>query len=186
MGITLLDHDDLLEGLAELVRRAADAGIKGASVRIVGGAALRIAYFKRAATVDIDARIEPWADLEPIALAIAKDRGWPEDWLNTNASQFIPHLGKAVVWRTIQESEAVLVSVAAPDALLAMKLLAVGSRPGRDESDIAQLLAINGITSVDEAEELFEAFYPGDAFGERTIKVLTHMFEIGLPEVTGA
>ncbi|WP_157962507.1 nucleotidyl transferase AbiEii/AbiGii toxin family protein [Homoserinimonas sp. OAct 916] len=168
--------------MKELVHRAEVAGIRGASIRIIGGAALRIAHFHREATVDIDARIKPWDELEPIVRVIAAEHSWPENWLNTNASQFIPHLGKTVEWVPLYETEAVVVSVAAADAMLAMKLLALGRRRGRDAADVAQLLVLNKITSVEAAEQLFEEFYPGDALDDEAIRALEHIFEVGLPD----
>lgn len=61
-----LDLNDLVSGLREVVKRAHEAGIRDVSIRIVGGAALRIAYFERATTADIDAQIQPLDQLEPI------------------------------------------------------------------------------------------------------------------------
>lgn len=60
----------------------------------------------------------------------------------------------------------VVVEVASAETLLAMKLRA--GRPGRDVDDIRQLLRLCGITRLEAAEELYEAFYPGDAFSNRT------------------
>jgi len=34
---------------------------------------------------------------------------------------------------------------------------------------------------VEAAEELFEAFYPGDALPEKAIRLLNRILEIGLP-----
>jgi hypothetical protein len=63
--------------------------------------------------------------------------------------------------------------------LLAMKLNA--GRPGRDESDIARLLVICGIGSIDDAEALFERFYPGEVLKDRSERILTAIFARGLP-----
>lgn len=54
-----LDREDLITGLRELILRAHADGLTGVSIRIVGGAALRLAHFERATTADIDAQIEP-------------------------------------------------------------------------------------------------------------------------------
>jgi Nucleotidyltransferase of unknown function (DUF6036) len=79
-----LDRQDLIDGLREVVRQTHEHGIKGVSIRIVGGAALRLAYFERATTADIDAQIEPLASITPIIERIARDRAWPGDWLNND------------------------------------------------------------------------------------------------------
>ncbi len=80
-----LDRDDLIEGLRDVVRQAHEHNVAGASIRIVGGAALRLAYFDRSTTADIDAQIEPMDALTPIIADVARRRGWPTDWLNNNA-----------------------------------------------------------------------------------------------------
>jgi hypothetical protein len=179
-----LDRQDLIDGLRELVHLAHEQGITGVSIRIVGGAALRLAYFERATTADIDAQIEPVAQITPIIEEIALDRGWPIDWLNNEAVGFIPAWGQTVEWASIFDDEDVSISVAPIDALLAMKLNA--ARPGRDTGDIAKLLVLNNLESISDAEDLFESFYPGDALPERTVRLLGNIFESGLPPVPSA
>jgi len=174
-----LDRQDLIDGLRELVKRASDLGITGVSIRIVGGAALRLAHFDRATTADIDAQIAPLAPLTPIIEDIARDRGWPTNWLNNKAVMFIPTLGRTVEWEPVLDDADISIAIAPIDALLAMKLNA--ARPGRDTDDIAKLLVLNNIDSIAQAEELFESFYPGDALPDRTIRLVTHILEIGLP-----
>jgi hypothetical protein len=156
-----------------------ELGISGVSIRIVGGAALRLAHFERATTADIDAQIEPLIEITPIVEQIALGRGWPADWLNNQAVGFIPAWGQAVDWEPIFDDSNVSISVAPIDALLAMKLNA--ARPGRDTDDIAQRIALNEIDNVAAAEDLFERFYPGDALPARTITLLQRIIDIGLP-----
>jgi hypothetical protein len=174
-----LDRQDLIDGLREVVRQTHEQGLKGVSIRIVGGAALRLAHFERATTADIDAQIEPIAELTPIIKRIALDRGWPSDWLNNEAVGFIPTWGHTVDWEPIFDDDNVSISVAPIDALLAMKLNA--ARPGRDTDDIAKLLVMNNVESIDEAEAVFESYYPGDALPARTMTLLSKIFELGLP-----
>lgn len=70
-----LDRQDLIDGLRQVIRDAHEKGITGVSIRIVGGAALRLAHFDRDTTADIDAKIEPMDQLMPIIEGIAQDRG---------------------------------------------------------------------------------------------------------------
>lgn len=174
-----LDRQDLIDGLGELIRLAREDDIRGVSIRIVGGAALRLGHFDRDTTADIDAQIEPMAQLQPIIKRIAQSRGWPIDWLNNKAVMFIPTWGRAVEWEPVLDDAHASIAIAPVNALLAMKLNA--ARPGRDTDDIAKLLVLNDIDSVDAAENLFESFYPGDALPEKTIKLLEHIFVVGLP-----
>ncbi len=163
-----------------MVLRAHQAGLPQTSIRLIGGAALRLAYFERDTTADIDAEITPLDDIRKIAAAIGADRHWPPDWLNADAAMFIPRWGKEVDWLTLYDDGTVSISVAPVEALLAMKLLA--GRPGRDTDDIARLLALVGITTTAGAEALFEAYYPGDSLTERTVRLIDRIFDIGLPE----
>jgi predicted nucleotidyltransferase len=174
-----LDRQDLIDGLRDVVRAAHENGMTGVSIRIVGGAALRLAHFDRDTTADIDAQIEPIEELLPIIETIARDRGWPNDWLNNKAVMFIPSWGQQVEWESVLDDSDISIAIAPLDALLAMKLNA--ARPGRDTEDIAKLLALNDIASVAVAEALLESFYPGDAMPDRTIELLQRIFSIGLP-----
>jgi hypothetical protein len=174
-----LDRQDLIDGLRDVVRSARVQGVAGVSIRIVGGAALRLAYFDRDTTADIDAQIEPMDRLAPIIERIAGERGWPSTWLNNDAVMFIPAWGQAVDWEPILDDANVSIAVAPIDALLAMKLNA--ARPGRDTEDIAKLLVLNGINSLADAEAVFESFYPGDALPERTANLVERIISVGLP-----
>jgi len=177
--VTQLDRDDLVRGLRELVALAHQRGIRGVSIRIVGGAALRLAHFERATTADIDAQIRPMEAVQPLIEIVARNHGWPTDWLNTNATMFLPSWGRDVEWVHVFDDDNVSIDVAPIDALLAMKLNA--ARPGRDTDDIAKLLVLNGIDSVDEAESLFESYYPGEALSSRAMRLLARIYELGLP-----
>ncbi|MGR0319650.1 hypothetical protein [Agromyces sp. ZXT2-3] len=73
----------------------------------------------------------------------------------------------------------VVIQVASAAALLAMKLRA--NRPGRDDADIANLMAICDIRTVDSAEELYEDFYSGEALPDRAVRMVTRIIEVGLP-----
>lgn len=178
-----LDRDDLIAGLRELVARARQAGLESITIELIGGAALRLAYFDRVTTVDIDARLSPQQELAPIIHEIARDRGWPTNWINSDAVQFIPRWGRGVHWRTLLIEPGVSITVADPAVLLAMKLHATQHRGNRDIGDVAKLLAIVGVASVAEAERLYGEFYPGDEFTARTYERIERVFAVGLPAV---
>lgn len=177
--MTDLTRDDMIEGLRELVRELHARGEAG-GVRIVGGAAMLLRYYgERRVTPDIDAKLHPEAPAIRIAEDIARRRGWNDDWLNAKAATFIP-IAIDVGWEPLYDDDDVSVWVISPEALLAMKIRA--SRPTRDDADIAMLLAITGIHTVDEAEALYERYYPGELPKDLAYVMLEDIFAAGLPE----
>ncbi|MCD2443110.1 hypothetical protein LQ757_12575 [Agromyces sp. SYSU K20354] len=180
--MTLFDRDLLEEGLRQLVARLQESGVRS-GIRIVGGAALALRYFDRESTVDIDAHfIGPTGVVEEAASAIARANGWPDDWLNRKAAGFIPEYGaRPVKWLTLHDDADVVIEVASPEALLAMKLKA--NRPGRDETDAAKLMAICGIAALDEAEQLYEEHYSGEVLPDRAIRMVEMILRVGVPDV---
>ncbi len=61
-----------------------------------------------------------------------------------------------------------------------MKLRA--ARPSRDADDIATLMAILEITTVDEAEAVFEHYFPGELPPDRAYALLEAILRRGLPD----
>jgi hypothetical protein len=177
--MTDLTRNDMIEGLRELVRALHASGEPG-GVRIVGGAAMLLRYYgDRRVTPDIDAKLHPEAPAVRIAGQISRRRGWDDDWLNSKAATFIP-IAIDVGWEALYDDDDVSVWVISPEALLAMKIRA--SRPARDDSDIAVLLALTGIATVDEAEALYERYYPGELPKDAAYLMLEDIFAAGLPD----
>lgn len=178
--MTSLTREDMIDGLTEVVRRLREQGAH-ATIRIVGGAAMMLRYFEdRHVTPDIDASIHTDADLGELVRDIARQRSWPADWLNTAAAGFIPFVDHGN-WEPLYDDESVSIWVATPACLLAMKLRA--ARRGRDDEDVAVLLALLGIRTSEEAEQVFEQQYPGELPPDRAYVMLTDIFEVGLPTV---
>ncbi len=174
-----LDRDDLIRGLRQLVVALRASG-EPAGIRIIGGAALSLRYFDRLTTDDIDAKLHPAGPALSAAAEIARANGWPDDWLNTKASHFIP-VARDVGWEPLYDDEQIGIWVASAPTLLVMKLRA--SRPGRDDDDIANLLVICGVGDVDAASELYEEYYPGEVLPDRALLMLGAILAQGLPEV---
>ncbi|MBN9607411.1 MAG: hypothetical protein J0G30_12450 [Actinomycetales bacterium] len=178
-----LTRAEMIDGLVELIDllRARDAH---ATIRIVGGAAVMLRYFEdRRITPDIDASIHTDVALDDLTRQIAARRGWPSDWLNDAAAGFIPFADPGN-WEPVYDDDAISIWVATPPCLLAMKLRA--ARRGRDDEDVAILLALLGITTADEAERVFETHYPGELPPERAYRMLDDIFAVGLPPVPEA
>lgn len=182
---TTLGREDILDGLRALITELR-ASRQIAGIRIVGGAALALRYFDRGTTQDLDSlHIDPGSDDEVTAAAakVAQSRGWDPGWLNfdVETADALPTFGRrAVEWETIYDHDGIVIQVAAKEAMLAMKLRA--NRPGRDTNDIRQLLRLCDVRTLDEAEELYEDFYPGDALSDRAVKMVAAILDAGLPD----
>jgi hypothetical protein len=169
-----LTRSDVIAGLRELLAEL-HATSTTARIRIVGGAAIALTlHADRPATVDIDAPIEPAEPVLEAARRVANRNGWRQDWINDAATVFLPsgYGDRAVSWNTVYSDGQVLVQVAAPEALLAMKLHAAQTRGNRDAYDLALLLPHCQIETAAEAERIYEAYYPGDAFTSRTTELV--------------
>jgi len=176
-----LDRDDIVTGLRELIAelRAAD---QVAGIRLVGGAALALRYFDRGTTQHLDSlHISPGSD-EAVAAAaarVAQRHDWDPTWLNFEVTKAdaLPTLGREVEWETIHDQASIVVQVASKDALLAMKLRA--NRPGRDTRDIRLLLSLCRIHTLEECENFYEEFYPGDGLAPRAVSIVDAIFAEG-------
>lgn len=182
---TTLDRDDIITGLRELIAELGAAG-EVAGIRLVGGAALSLRYFDRGTTQDLDAlHVRPGTD-DAVAAAAARvsaRHGWDPAWLNFEVTKAdaLPTLGRAVEWDTIYDRDEIVIQVASKEALLAMKLRA--NRPGRDTRDIRMLLSLCDIATLDEAEDLYEEFYPGDGLDPRAVTIVTTILSEGVLEM---
>lgn len=161
---------------------AADLDARGieAEIRLIGGAALAIRYFERALTTDIDAALFPESAILELSEEFAVKEGFSLTWLNSDAKIFIPGYGDSPEWFEVFRHGGVKIFVPTARALLAMKLNA--ARPGKDERDVAYLLALTHTQTIDEAQELFESFYPGDVISLTGLAILERVYSVGLPE----
>lgn len=178
-----LTRDDIVAGLRELVAELSSRGQTG-RIRLVGGAAIALTVdVDRPSTVDIDAPLEPAGPVLEAAAAIASRHGWRADWINDAVTMFLPNgLGtRTPEWRTVHQGPHVTVQVASPDTLLAMKLHAAQRRGNRDAGDLAALLPLCGITSLQAAEQLYGDFYPGDGLTERTLQLVRRLLDNDQP-----
>ena len=174
-----LSRDDIIRGLKELATDLNSRGIT-AEIFIIGGAALVLRYFDRRLTSDVDLRAMNFDIIQPSAEVVADNNGWDLDWINNAATQFVPTLGKYVTWETLYENQGVSFKVTTPEVMLVMKLAA--SRTGRDDQDIANLLAITGLTTLQELEELFEEYFPGDVLPQKALRMINSLLNTGLPD----
>lgn len=138
----------------ELSDRLAQTGT-AAQLFVVGGAAMALAYEPGRLTRDVDALFIPAPEVRQAAEAIGTEHGLEPDWLNDAAKGFLP--GQDEHPATVFESDSLLVQVASPEYLLAMKLHA--SRDERDLDDAATLFLRLGYTTAEQAIELLTSTY---------------------------
>lgn len=174
MSGTALDRNAIIIGLRDLVAELRNSG-EVAGIRLVGGAALALCYFDRGTTQDLDVlHVRPGSDDAVAAAAerVALKHGWDAKWLNFEVTKAdaVPTLGRVVEWETIYDEDGIVIQVASKQGMLAMKLRA--NRPGRDTRDIRLLLALCQVHTLEDAEELYEEFYPGDALVPRAEKIV--------------
>lgn len=165
----MLSRDDVLRGLKQLAERLDADGINVA-IHLVGGAAVMLTVRPdRQLTADVDSWVNSRGDeqlrtrvIEAVMLVGRANPGFPDDWLNDNASMFIPDnvSGELSGWDPLLTVGGVTIVVAPPEVLLAMKLLA--GRGRRDIPDLPPLVAACGVTTVREVEGIFDRYYPHD------------------------
>jgi hypothetical protein len=153
-----LAADQIRELLVDLAYRADREGLTGA-IRVVGGSAIALMNTNRRATHDIDVVLAPADPLLDIAHDMARQRGLRPDWLNDAVKGFVPPVG-ADDWVEIHRVRDVVVSIGSPEMLLAMKLFA--NRGIRDTEDIEYLLGVCQITSLAQAQEIYERYHAQD------------------------
>ena len=166
--------EDVRQGLRELAQELRAASMP-AMVQVVGGAAVALQVGREVLTRDVDALHPPSQQFTDIVELIAERRGWPEKWLNDAVKGFASHFDSNEDWEVFDDGEGVTVLIARPQLLLAMKLLA--GRGTRDREDIERLLNACSVTSVANAEAIFDQYYPTEQMNPRARDLLVTWFE---------
>lgn len=151
----VLDKDRVLALFRGLSYRLGSTGLT-AQLFVVGGAAMALAYDGGRVTRDVDAVFVPAPEVRRIAADMSGFHGLEPDWLNDAVKGFLP--GDDLHPRTVFESESLVVQVASPEYLLAMKLHA--SRDERDLDDAALLFNRLGYTGAKDCLDLLSTMYP--------------------------
>ena len=165
LTVSDLNRDEMQSALAELSGQLNARNVK-AKIYLVAGAVMVLAFDARFTTGDIDGSIHPTDDVLAVAAEIGERRGLGAEWLNNSAQQFIP-IFKKPNWQPILKLGNVEIVAADERSMLAMKMRA--GRGSRDRLDINLLVKRCGITSVAEALELYEDFFPEDPLPDRTL-----------------
>ena len=163
-----LNHDTITALLEALSDRLRARGTRG-HVYLVGGAAMILGFRRERTTHDVDARIV--SDKEGVLQAageIAREYGLPDNWLNENATLFMPHASD-VRARTVFNTPHLVVTGASAEHLLAMKLDAARDT---DEADVRILIRELKIERRDQALEIHRRIFPHKALSEKGKELL--------------
>jgi Nucleotidyltransferase of unknown function (DUF6036) len=167
-----LGREDIRVLLDELSEELAARGAR-AELFLVGGAALAVAYDATRATRDLDAVFIPSDVVRDAAATVAEREGLAQDWLNDAVKGFLP--GPDPDAQRFYSSDSLIVDVASPRYLLAMKLFA--ARAEIDADDIVLLYQQLGFTTVDEGLDLVEQAYPGRPIPAKVRFLLTEIVD---------
>ena len=170
------DRNQLLDAFDEIGKAAIDAHAH-LDIAVFGGSALMLASNFRFSTEDVDISEigRPWPDwLSAVVNRIAVTNGWQEEWLNEAVTFHLSPLANPVrdlvgLGTFPRAVEQVGLTVFVPTAryMLALKLKAMRvanfDRGTKDLADIAALLRVVGITTVEEAIAVLAEFFPKSA-----------------------
>lgn len=153
--MALLTRQDIITALERLGQLAAADGYTLRLV-IVGGAAMVLGYNARQSTQDIDALFLPPPEARIVrtwATIIARENGWPDDWLNDAAKVYLTGFSNGPV---LLQAPGIEVRQPAIEQLLAMKLCA-----WRDDVDIADAsLLLTALGPASDRAEVWQRVVP--------------------------
>lgn len=157
----LFDRAAILDALDELLAGVRTAEIN-VGIHVLGGSAVALldeSVERRTNDIDtwIRANDHDRKRFDELVADIARRRRWPTDWLNSNATQFLPDDGEPFAWRPVLDGS---VLSAPPDLLLAMKLRS--GRGHRDTDDLQRLVDACLATTREDIEAIFDRFFPRD------------------------
>jgi len=164
----LRDAAAIRAALTDLVEQACAEGLQ-ATICVIGGAAVELHLGDRGATRDIDALVFKAGIVDHIVGRIAAERGWPRNWLNSEARLYASAHDDPLQWTELLRSGEAVVRVAPVEVLIAMKLYA--ARGARDFSDLDLLLGHLGWQG-DDAAACFEQYYPRDGLKPAALRYL--------------
>jgi hypothetical protein len=140
---------------------------------LAGGAVMCLVFHAREATKDIDALLVPAAELRRAAQKVAERENLPQDWLNDAVKGFFSAAGRFEVF---QELSHLRIFSPHPEYLLSMKCLAMRlGEEFQDRDDVAVLLKILGLRTLEEAEAILTRYYPLERYPVRARSLLEEM-----------
>jgi len=130
-------------------------------VSLVGGAVMCLCYKSREVTRDIDAIYEPKTMINECIQNTAKNMDIPEDWLNDSVKGF---LSEKAEFKEYLKLSNLIINVAKPEYMLAMKCLSSRAENKNEVEDIKHLIKILNIKTYEEVEQIIFKYYSPDSF----------------------
>lgn len=175
----LIDKYIASEAFYRLNSRFESACIK-CDICLYGGSALMFLNDLREVSLDVDYRIvsfefsgeynqeDPEFLFRLAAMEVGEELGLGVTWMNDAAKIFASRFEK--YGEAMSFGDALTVFVPLPEYLLAMKCRCVRGESGNhDREDIISLMAVCGITTLEQLEENFRAFYPDQTLSSESL-----------------
>ena len=165
----VLTRDGILQLFTELAEKLRNRHVRG-HVYIVDGATMIFGFRRERTTHDVDARIkdEKEAVLAAIAEVAAEHHDLPANWLNENATLFMPHREDPRPLPVFDTPDLVVTGASA-EHLLAMKLEAARDT---DVDDVRTLVDNLDIRSESEAITIHDAIFPHTPLRDKGLEIL--------------
>jgi len=144
-------------------------------VSLYGGAVFTVVYGSRDSTRNVDAVVHPSEKAKSLAAQVSRELGLAEDWLNDDVRFFLADKEAKRRLKGDEFGPGLQVSVPTAAYLLAMKLRAcrapqLGHKG--DYEDIQFLVRKMEMGSPDEAEKVYDRFFPNDVLPEAALELV--------------
>lgn len=140
---------------------------KAATIFVVGGAAMALAYNADRASADIDGTFEPRDVVLDAAAVVARRRNLDRNWLSEGVRDYMPPEPDGHP-RSERIGPALVIEIASPEYVLAMKAMTTRKSDGdlTDAVDLCRLLGISDQTTLDNN---VRRYFPGGQFGAQEL-----------------
>ncbi len=180
-GLPYLTHRELMDLLVEVDEELSEHTPAGLMyvLYVIGGAAIGSVLGDRL-TQDVDVATEsiPTPVLEA-ASTVAGRHGMPDNWINNQAAEFIEADLPVDAFEASYTGRCLMVRVARPETLLALKIM---SGRGKDVQDILDLAQLTGVVYHDDLVRLCDEVFAetpsyslGRAWVENVSKDIHHL-----------
>jgi|SRR5580658_9411580 hypothetical protein len=169
-----LSKSRIISALRRLGELAQEKGVI-LEASLYGGAVFTVVYGSRNTTKDVDAIVHPSALARTLSAQVAGEQGLPDDWLNDDVRFFLADKEAKRRLKGDEFGPGLQVSVPTAAYLLAMKLRAcrapqLGHKG--DYEDIQFLVRKMEMGSPDEAEKVYDRFFPNDVLPEAALELV--------------